>query len=214
MVKDGYCGICKGKVGHISRDCPHNQYNKKGKETALMTSWVEDGYQAFYGVNEHGTRVEGSHWILGSFFEGEGQPQLIQSLHDESLHYQAGVLDDGCTASVCGDEWLRKYEEKTERLERKETDVIFQFGRGEARGLFQVELPLRYSSFSYMMRVDVVPGTLPLLISRRDQIRLVSITDHRSGEFTVDVDGEKGGPVTLPMLESSSGHWLVPLAWK
>ena len=68
---------------------------------------------------------------------------------------------------------------------------------------------------SYALCVDIVPGDLPLLISRQDQIAMRGVTDAGRGLFSVMVPaGEMlDRLINIPLIEVPTGHWLLPLGY-
>jgi hypothetical protein len=97
-------------------------------------------------------------------------------------------------------------------LQRHHTNVSYTFGKGTATGLFQVILPVQWNTLSVDLRIDIVPGDLPLLLSKKEQKQLGTVLDSARGELYIP-DPASQSSVVLPLTETVSGHWLVPLRW-
>jgi hypothetical protein len=137
----------------------------------------------------------------------------LQALQNECLEFGGGVLDGGSSGTVAGANWVRGIEEKFNLLfDKTATSALYTFGAGEKRAAHSVIIPLKSpdNGPGFRLRTDVVPGDLPLLISRRSQISMQSVLKSAQGLMDVtSVDGSRTG--TFPLKESSTGHWLVNL---
>jgi hypothetical protein len=189
ILRKGYCSICKKTEGHTFSTCPDRvkRLSRAG----------------FKGLGLVGFRGEISREIALLAATG------LEALEEESAATGCGVLDVGSSGTVAGERWLGMYQRLVGRtFPQHPARSSYTFGVGKKDVLFQVELPICLGACKFDMRVDIVPGSLPLLISRRSQIAMRSGLDNETGEFTV-----KAGKVTsvVPMTESCTGHWLVPL---
>lgn len=141
-----------------------------------------------------------------------GGLKTLRELAMECVKGAFAVLDDGCSAAVVGDETVRVMEaESGVPFKQEPVNVQYAFGNGSALGLYRIRIPLVYGEVRHEMLVDVVKGCLPLLLGRRDQVAMRAKVDHGEGEvgFPTDV----GGLVKVPLTESGSGHWMIPLRW-
>jgi hypothetical protein len=189
ILRKGYCSICKKTEGHTFSTCPD-------RVKRLTRSGVK-------GLAMLGVGGEISREIALLAATG------LEALEEESATTGCGVLDVGSSGTVAGERWLGMYQRLVGHdFPQNPARSSYTFGVGKKDVLFQVELPICLGACKFDMRVDIVPGSLPLLISRRSQIAMRSGLDNETGEFTV-----KAGKVTsvVPMKESCTGHWLVPL---
>jgi hypothetical protein len=122
-------------------------------------------------------------------------------------------VDGGSSGTVAGANWVRGIENKYNiHFDKSATSALYTFGAGEKRADHSVIIPLRCpdNGPGFRLRTDVVPGDLPLLISRRSQISMQAVLKSAQGLMDVtSVDGLRTG--TFPLKESSTGHWLVSL---
>jgi hypothetical protein len=189
ILRKGYCSICKKTEGHTFSTCPD-------RVKRLARSGVK-------GLAMVGVRGEISREIALLAATG------LEALEEESAATGCGVLDVGSSGTVAGERWLGMYQRLVgHNFPQHPARSSYTFGAGKKDVLFQVELPICLGACNFEMRVDIVPGSLPLLISRRSQIAMRSGVDNETGKFTVKV-----GKVTsvVGMKESCTGHWLVPL---
>jgi hypothetical protein len=192
---DGWCGIHKKKgLGHWTRDCPlydPNYFRNKGNKKAAL----------FVGV---AFAFEGSH----------GSPSGLLAVTEECLKHNAGVHDSGSAGTVGGTTWLAGYEATNGDLLREEgTEDSFGFGAGGEKAVKNsVVLQLKYGTTTYPLRVNIVEGDLPLLISRVDQEAMDGVT--RSKKHLFCLPAPDGAETAVPLVISESGHWLIPLKWR
>ncbi len=130
-----------------------------------------------------------------------------------------GIVDGGCTKSVCGEGWLTKYllylygqdiisSPNPNELSSCQSGTSFLFGGGEqAQSYMTVGLPFFVDGNMTELSVDVIHGSLPLLIGKstlRDELQ--ASEDHAN--YTIEIAGV--GRVQL--TELSTGHAGLPLA--
>jgi hypothetical protein len=99
------------------------------------------------------------------------------------------------------------------KFSRTPANNTWGFGAGRATASFQVHIPVRFRDFRYVLTADVVPGPLPLLLSRKDQIMMGGNTYHVRGEFGYGEGKGVSEQGRVPLTETESGHWILPLAW-
>ena len=84
----------------------------------------------------------------------------------------SAVLDCGCSASVCGELWLKAYLDSLSCKEKEEVKYYssprsFRFGDGNrVKAMKNVIIPLHIGSIKTSIRVDVVSQNIPLLFSK------------------------------------------------
>jgi hypothetical protein len=90
---------------------------------------------------------------------------------------------------------------------------VLVLGRGGEKPVQNsVVLQLRYGTTTYPLRVNIVEGDLPLLISRVDQEQMDGVT--RSKKHLFCLPAPDGAETAVPLVVSESGHWLIPLVWR
>ena len=72
-----------------------------------------------------------------------------------------------------------------------------------------VVLQLHYGATTYPLRVNIIEGDLPLLISRVDQGNMDGVTRSKKDLFCIPA--QDGAETAVPLVVSESGHWLIPL---
>ena len=177
------CRTCDS-IAHLVRDCPHANSFPQANMAVYEDS---DSYQdlvCLYSVQE-------SHQFLAEA--------------SDSI-----VLDTGCTATVCGQEWLDVYLASLSEREKSSVNIvpsskIFKFGAGgrvSSEGMcvipgFLVGKPVSIST-------DIVKSDIPLLLSRQAMkkagIKIDTVSD------TAEVLG-----VDVDLDTTSSGHYSLPL---
>ena len=84
-----------------------------------------------------------------------------------------GILDSGCSNTVCGERWMAKFTEKLSDEERQEmkfesSDQSFTFGDGRiVKSKMRVTIPCWMGGVSGEITTDVVDCKIPLLLSRK-----------------------------------------------
>ena len=82
------------------------------------------------------------------------------------------VLDTGCSKTVAGEDWVQAYEETLSRdkklmIENVPSQTSFVFGDGnEVKSTRIVKIPVKIGSQLLKISTDVVPNSIPLLLSR------------------------------------------------
>ena len=101
-------------------------------------------------------------------------PNITLVTHFTGELLNMGILDSGCTQSVCGCVWLKVFRESladevNSALVMKESSRTFKFGDGEiVRSLGTVRIPIGLQGVRcrVWLETDVIDKDLPLLISR------------------------------------------------
>ena len=92
------------------------------------------------------------------------------SFLNECLGY--AVIDSGCCSTVCGREWLQVYIDflsstKKSSIVSMNSSKRYQFGDGsEVLSSESVIVPIFLGNVEASLKIDVVDGTLPLLLSK------------------------------------------------
>ena len=138
-------------------------------------------------------------------------PDSIMSLEKETLG--AGVADCGASKTVCGRNWLNSYielltPEEQARIVYKPSTSSFKFGVGEpARAFTTVQVPITLGRKKVTLESEVVADNLPLLLSKSFMKRGQAQIDTEKDEIVIL--GQ-----TIKMINTSSGHYAVPLTPK
>lgn len=138
-----------------------------------------------------------------------------------------GIMDSGCQKTVMGLFHFRQWEKAL--LEqgalsappmRQDADDVFQFGnRGQLKALFAVEMPVSVYGIAARLRVCIVAGHTPLLLSRDTMSKLglsINFCQNTVSSHMLDlVDQpilEVGGHLVLDLM--SDGHVNLRHAYK
>ena len=220
------CWKC-GKCGHVQRDCPE-------KTTSASTLMAQDASTAEEGSSQAvppaETKSGGAgmrevflvvgHDTTADMFHSPGvclmaqSDQLSSPLHklcSESLG--RGIIDLGCTDTMCGEFWLDHYLRQLRHdgadIRRCDTNAWFVFGDGGTRSaLYRVDLPVQIGGRVHFLRIHVVSGETPLLIGRRSMARMRMRIDAANNTVTVDLGT---GDLGIRCDVSSSGHLVLSL---
>ena len=140
-----------------------------------------------------------------------GAPQAPRGLCEAT--YGSGIIDLGCTDTLCGDGWLKHYlallGPDSAGLHRRETRAWFVFGdRGSRNALYSVDLPVKLAGGVHFLRTHVVSGDAPLLVGRVSMTRMRMPVDTATKSVTVNLGA---GDRRLPCTVSRSGHLTIPI---
>jgi len=73
-------------------------------------------------------------------------------------------------------------------------------------------MPLQWGPNKFEIGVDVVPGPLPFLLAKPDQIKMKLVLDAELDDCYMKTATE--GLVRVPLRTAvTTGHWLVPISW-
>ena len=121
-----------------------------------------------------------------------------------------GVLDSGCTSSVCGKEWLRTY---LSTLSKQQLATVvwgagekhFKFGAGSVlKSIGTAKIPCSLAGTHVRLHIDVVDSNIPLLISKRSMKKAGGVLDLVN-------DKVKLFDKWIACDLTSSGHYAVSL---
>ena len=122
-----------------------------------------------------------------------------------------GVLDSGCSKTVCGADWIETYldtldENEMKEVKFEESDSKFKFGNSQVyQSLGRVTFPAVLGSKNVMITADIVNTDVPLLLSKKTMKKAKTIIDFNND--SVSMFGEK---VKL-LYTSKGGHYCVSL---
>ena len=165
------------KVGHLARNCRSGGNSK-------------NSYKSNYKRRDEVWEVE---------------EELYLTLADEAGI--RGVLDTGASSTVCGTEWLRRYEEyNCVRVERRQSSKSFRFGDGESiESLFVCELTVRLCEKTFSLPCHVLSINVPLLLSREALKTWRAVINFAADQ--IEIDGK-----TTDIHLTSTGHSVIDLS--
>eukprot|EP00438_Fugacium_kawagutii_P025213 Skav222622 [mRNA] locus=scaffold4205:86469:93548:+ [translate_table: standard] len=140
--------------------------------------------------------------------EEDGPDTLVSLVHDAGL----GVVDTGCGRGLVGEETLLRHEVQLKKHQLSITELdarphTFRYGNGSAdRSHRRVELPIFIQGKPMRMRLHVVPGNVPLLVSKR----FLKSLGAKIGLEGNDLILKKAG-VVAPMKELRDGSYQINL---
>ena len=191
------CWKC-AKRGHVQCDCPE----KTMSASTLMAqdaSSEEEGLSRTVPAAENKSGGAGMREVLSvvghdttvDLFHNPGVCLMAQSGQLSSpLHKLCseclgrGIIDLGCTDTMCGEFWLRHYLPKlgTDRADIRgcDSNAWFVFGDGGTKSaLYRVDLPLQIGGRVQFLSTQWVSGETPLLIGGRSFSRMRMRIDRR-----------------------------------
>ena len=188
------CIVCES-YRHLLSDCPHSW------EAMAQINLVEENFSE----EEFGFDIEPCTEPVVLFTRDSADLNLLSK---ES--YFSGVLDSGCSSTVCGKKWLEVYldrlpEQQRASVVKQPSSKVFQFG-GELRvpSEGKVLLPGEIVGQPVLISTDIVDSNIPLLFSKDSLKSLKAKIDFETDEAVI-----LGQPVTLNV--TSVGHHCVSL---
>ena len=195
LNKDGEprgCFICNS-IYHLAKYCPNASYKD------------DDNYDR----NDRNKGGRGVNWSMFVGCASSRQNTKLEDLIDETDGY--GILDSGCSNTVCGERWLAKFTEKLSDEERQEmklepSDQSFTFGDGRTViSNMRVTIPCWMGGVSGEITTDVVDCKIPLLLSRKSMKKVGMLLDFKKDEAIVN-----GRSIELKV--TNSGHYALPIS--
>ena len=187
------CSFCKCLYHYID-DCPYAVDRTKMKVMNEKNS---------YNISEMLDTTKSNHCNVALYTSSSDPAQL---------NYEAighAVIDIGCPRSVAGEEWLSTYVSSLSRkdrssIQKKKTTNKICFGDGVLHNVeYCVRVPIYIGQLRYLLSVDIVKCSIPLLMSR-----------HALHQAKIDV--EMGTMcflgTTVPLVTSSTGHLCVQIS--
>ena len=133
----------------------------------------------------------------------------LSQMTAECLRHEAVVADLGCPTSVVGQNFVDHWIAKHGKLPTVLASRPFGFGAGESvKSHANVDFPLHLGSSLGTLQMHVIPGDLPPLMSKSAIPRAAMVIDTVKDRVTGHVNGVA---YIKDLIESSSGHYLVPL---
>lgn len=188
------CAVCRS-VYHWAKRCPDNPRPEAVKMTEC---------QGNDNTTQHEAVTESCNITL---FTKES-PSTNEILVMESLG--AAVIDTACTKTVCGENWLRSYEEalnsdQKQKVTKSQSDKRFRFGDGNVVTSRQkVTIPAKIGKMKCNIEAEVVKADIPLLLSKESLKRAETVLDLSNDSATMFKQ-----PVDLEF--TSSGHYCIPI---
>ena len=187
------CRKCRS-IYHWWQDCPHvtpeEKMNNPKRTYFNQNSSQEDLYIALFQKSTPTTSDE------------------IICLMSETIN--KAVIDSGCTKTCCGQDWYDAYiqtlsEEDSKNISVQESDAIFRFGDSPpVTSLKKVLLPIYINNVNLLLETEVVPSSVPLLLSKETMIKAKANMKFYEGK--IEMFGEE-----QPMICTSSGHYSIPI---
>ena len=206
--KDGQplrCLVCES-VRHLLGQCPHSWESMSRSNTVNYAPVLEElEYLELEDPNV--AQIPESNYLEPVIMFTQSQSDL-QTLSQES--YYSGVLDSGCSSTVCGEKWLNVYldrlsEDQRQSVTIKPSDKVFQFG-GELKvpSKGKLVLPGEIVGRKVMINTDVVESDIPMLFSKDALGSMQAKIDYATDEAII-----MGKPVVLD--KTSIGHHCIRL---
>ena len=176
------CAIC-GSEFHWVRDCPENREGTDGAQEnrpPAFTMFTETAIQKCY----------------------------INKLVSETL--LSGLLDCGCTKTVCGVSWFENFtsnltEETKSQLKVCDSNIPYKFGDNDIVHSFKVAtLPVEIVGLEGTIETEIVNEDVPLLISKESMKKIEMVINFANDEASIL--GKK-----TKLETTSSGHYILPL---
>ena len=123
--------------------------------------------------------------------------------------YNGALLDSGASATVCGEQWMRKYEyslTSSEQLKIQEESChqVFRFGDSDPIiCTTRKNIPIRICGDDIMLWTYIVKNDIPLLLSRTTMSKMGCQIDFKHDEIRLFGKTKK-------LLITDSGHMIIP----
>ena len=219
IKKKTRCHRC-GVIGHWSRECkrPRIEGKSSGKGGASSS-----------GGQSNPRKESGTAYVEHFIASVGAQFTMIDRLRDRMSHTKPpetqvvneallvsspgfGVLDSGCGKSIMGQKTLEGFIElwKAQGIPVPEPYAEtnhFRFGNGQREtSEMSIKAPVVLAGKSGIVRVALVKGEAPLLVSRKALQSLQAKLDFSKNELTV-FDSQE----VIPLQVNSAGQYVVPL---
>lgn len=181
-VQDAECYQC-GQTGHLARRCPQKRNSQRGNNRSQ---------------SHNPRRNQDEVWEL--------EEELYLTLAEEAGI--RGVLDTGASSTVCGRDWLRRFEEFNDvRVERREGSKTFRFGDGESiKSVFVCQLRVFVCGKQISFECHVLDLNIPLLLGRETLKTWRAVIDFATDR--IEIDGKYD---TIHL--TSTGHNVIDLSF-
>ena len=184
LKSKSFCASC-GQKGHWHKDseCPNNKANG-GTEGKPVRG------------------VEVCHHVLA---------EVMTLKHEgEAL---VGITDTACAKSVAGTGWMQRYSDLAAEIGEK-VDLVkeceaFRFGTGKIHySAFHVVIKFLLGSKLVSLKVSVINGDVPLLLSKKALAQLGMIYDIAKNVADFSAVELRN----FPLLQTTSGHPAIPIS--
>ena len=211
-TQGGWGGRSRGNFHRGSPKEPNTHRNPAGRNgrptrchiCQFIFHWAIDCPDK--AVNKAATNQETVHVQL--FAEGVEQCFLEQVV-SETLN--CALLYTGCSANVCGINWLQCYVDSLPTdadLQETYSSKVFKFGAGDTyQSLKQVNIPVSIAGMDARIQTDVVDCEIPLLLSKGSLKHADTQLDFVNDNITM-----YGKEINLQ--HTSDGHYCIPLTPK
>ena len=182
----------------------------QSEEEAVPDDWeTNEIVQAFVAAT-----ADQHHWqtaedeVNQESSDDEQEETACQLLHPAGW----GVVDTGCGRGVIGENTLKRHENQLMKYDMKITELEprphrFRYGNGSMDVSHRrVQIPIMLAGRELRMRVHVVPGEVPLLISKRFLKSLGSQMDLQNNK----VHFAKAG-ITVDLIEKEDNSYQLDL---
>ena len=121
-----------------------------------------------------------------------------------------GILDSGCSKTVCGVEWLEAYidtlsEEEVKEVKFEPSISQFKFGNAQIyKSIHNVIFPAVIGFKKILIAADVLDIEIPLLLSKTAMKKANTVIDFHND--CVTMFGNK-----IKLLFTSTGHYCITL---
>ncbi|CAK9106407.1 unnamed protein product, partial [Durusdinium trenchii] len=140
--------------------------------------------------------------------ESEEDETLVALVHSPGH----GVVDTGCGRGLIGEDTLKRHEAVLAEYDLAVKELphkphAFRYGNGAADRSFRtVQIPIFLAGVKMWLRMHVVPGQVPLLLSKRFLKALGAVMDLQQGELLL-----KKAHLTVPLMEQRDGSYQINL---
>eukprot|EP00913_Durusdinium_trenchii_P020129 g18917.t1 len=140
--------------------------------------------------------------------ESEEEESLVALVHSPGH----GVVDTGCGRGLIGEDTLKRHEAVLAEYNLKVKELphkphAFRYGNGASDKSFRtVQIPIFLAGVKMWLRMHVVPGQVPLLLSKRFLKALGAVMDLQQGELLL-----KRAHLAVPLLEQRDGSYQINL---
>ena len=207
--KPSLCGICKSEK-HWARACPHRD------DLNVVMLLIDDEFidepcnlqDEGCNITYYQDNTEEVLFTTGNFSEIDDVEEYEILLCEVS---KSAVLDTGCSKTVCGEQWFNNFAELVPNpslITYKPSQKSFIFGDGrKIKSLKVARLPVNVEGHEFIIETEVVPGKLPLLLSKEAMQRGKMIINFANNTATLF-----GRQVTLHgTSENGKGHYCLQI---
>ena len=121
-----------------------------------------------------------------------------------------GVLDSGCSKTVCGKTWMTEFLKTIRpgdrrRIKTRNIQHKYRFGDGKvSTSIMRKRIPIRIGKRRYDLEVDVVENEIPLLISKNSMKKIGVVLDFKRDIAIINKQN-------IDLYCTSTGHYCLPL---